>query len=63
MGARGCWNYGKKRRNGGDERSRVFGIVENEIRFQRSKNTPNSLVNKVREESGVMEVLKTGWRG
>lgn len=41
----------------------VLGIVEDEIRFQRSKKTPNSLVNKVGEESGVMEVLKTGWKG
>lgn len=41
----------------------VLGMVEDEIRFQRSKKTPNSLVNKVGEESGVMEVLKTGWRG
>lgn len=41
----------------------VLGKVENEIRFQKSKKTPNSPVNKVGEESGVMEVLKTGWRG
>lgn len=41
----------------------VLGKVEDEIRFQRSKKTSNSPVNKVGEESGVMEVLKTGWRG
>lgn len=63
MGARGCWSYGKKRRDGGGERSRGAWKSGKRDTFQRSKKTPNSPVNKVGEESGVMEVLKTGWRG
>lgn len=62
-GSTGMLELWKKRRDGGGEMSGVLGKVENEIRFQRSKKTPNSPVNKVGEESGVMEVLKTRWRG